>query len=295
MTGCVLLSLQLLVQQRQSPFIASRASDDGKHSLATLVMGSLCNGDLASTLGTNLRDLGTTTTNDTSDHVGGNRNILRTNLRGINRLRLLIRREISAIPRSEGRVSAGTIVARGPPEGSRRTRVWGWRRGSSTVAGDGRAAAAGGGKAGGGIVQDGADTSFPIVYTAFSDFPHGGNDRLDAALDLDDSFGGLGEHFLGGDHAGAGDVLDVLDFETASADDGAHEVVGDEEADRGVRVGSRGDGRSIGKRVDWVCEESLGNQAVSLEIKLAHVYYIKVAANAGYERYLPCLHSQEFR
>jgi hypothetical protein len=114
-------------------------------------------------------------------------------------------------------------------------------------------------------------------------------------LDLDDSFGGLGEHFLGGDHAGARDVLDVLDFETTSADDGAHEVVGDEEADGGVRVGSGGDGRSIGKRVDWVREKSLGNQSVSLEIKLAHVFYFTVATNADYERYLPCLHSQEFR
>ena len=47
-------------------------------------------------------------------------------------------------------------------------------------------------------------------------------------LDLDDTLGGLGKHLLGGDHAGAREVLNVLDLETLATDDGAHEVVRDQ-------------------------------------------------------------------
>lgn len=53
-------------------------------------------------------------------------------------------------------------------------------------------------------------------------------------MDFDDALGGLGEHFFAGDHTCARGVLDGFDFEAAAADDGTHEVVRDEQAERGV-------------------------------------------------------------
>lgn len=232
-------------------------------------MRTLCDGDFAPTLCSNFRDFRASTTNNTAYHICGNRDILSTNLRWVDGFARLtagsgrLVGEVSAIAGSE-RVRTATIVIGGPTEGGIIRGGRGGRSSSSTTVGDDNGTARGS-ETDGRVVQDCSNATFPIVDTAFSDFPDCGDDGLDAALNFDDSFGGLGEHFLGRDHTGSRDVLDVLDFEAASTNDCAHEIVRDEETDRGMRVGGGSDGIGIGRRVDRVGKESLCNQSVCLE------------------------------
>lgn len=87
-----------------------------------------------------------------------------------------------------------------------------------------------------GLVVDGPLGPVPVTQQAVPDLVDGLLDGLDVSLDLDDPFGRLGQHLLGSDHAGTGSVLDLLDGGTGLADDGAHEVVRDEQAHRGKSV-----------------------------------------------------------
>lgn len=54
-----------------------------------------------------------------------------------------------------------------------------------------------------GLVVDGPLSPVPVPQEALSDLVNGLFDSLDVPLDLDDPFGGLRKHLLGGDHPGA--------------------------------------------------------------------------------------------
>ena len=97
-----------------------------------------------------------------------------------------------------------------------------------------------------GVEEDGSDTALPVLEKASANLLDGTTNALGGALNFDNAFGRLREHVLGGYHAGAGRVLNHLDLKTGSADDGTHEVVGDEEAEGGV--GRDGDIRLGGGR-----------------------------------------------
>src|SRR5690606_9238651 len=73
----VLLALQLAIQQIQRLLIRLQSSYNRKHALACLIMRSLCNRDARTRQSTDLRDLGATLSNDATNHVCGNRNLLR--------------------------------------------------------------------------------------------------------------------------------------------------------------------------------------------------------------------------
>jgi hypothetical protein len=83
-----------------------------------------------------------------------------------------------------------------------------------------------------GVVLDGTLSSVPVLYQTLGDFENGSLDSLNSSLNFDDSLGRLGEHFLGGDHSCTRLVLDLLDLQTGSPNDGTHEVVRDQQSDR---------------------------------------------------------------
>jgi len=109
------------------------------------------------------------------------------------------------------------------------------------------------------VVLDGSLSTFPVLEKAFADFEDGSFDGLDGTLNLDDTLGGLREHLLGSDHTSAGSVLNLLDLETGPADDGTHQVVGDEQTDRGESSDGRRWERRVGQRG---LEEETSNLAI---------------------------------
>jgi hypothetical protein len=81
------------------------------------------------------------------------------------------------------------------------------------------------------VEEDSSETTLPIFQKALSNFLDGATNTFSRTLDLDDTLGGLGEHILGRDHTGSGGILDGLDLQTRAADDGAHQVVRDQETE----------------------------------------------------------------
>lgn len=81
------------------------------------------------------------------------------------------------------------------------------------------------------VVEHSAVAALVVVDQALANLPHSLLDALGGALNLNDALRGLGEHFLLGDHAYAGGILDLLDLQALPTNDGAHLVVGDQEAD----------------------------------------------------------------
>lgn len=75
-----LLGFEVFVQEIESLFIGLGAAHDGKHAFARLIVRRLGNRDPGSRASTNLGDLGTATTNDASNHVGWDADVLRLNL-----------------------------------------------------------------------------------------------------------------------------------------------------------------------------------------------------------------------
>lgn len=84
-----------------------------------------------------------------------------------------------------------------------------------------------------GVVLDGSCSSVPVLEQTFRNLEHSSLDGLDSALDFDNSFSRLRKHLLGSDHPGSGLILNLLDLETGSTDDGAHEIMRNQESDRG--------------------------------------------------------------
>jgi hypothetical protein len=94
------------------------------------------------------------------------------------------------------------------------------------------------------VVLDSTLSSVPVFEKTLGDLENGSLDGLDGTLNLDDSLGGLGQHFLGSDHPCARLILNLLDFESGSTNDGTHEIMRDQESDRGESADRRrGEGR----------------------------------------------------
>jgi hypothetical protein len=81
------------------------------------------------------------------------------------------------------------------------------------------------------VVLDGTLSSVPIFYQTLGDFENGSLDSLNSSLNFDDSLGRLREHFLGSDHSCTRLILDLLDLQSGSTNDGSHKVVGDQQSD----------------------------------------------------------------
>lgn len=188
---------------------------------------------------------------DAADHVGGNRDVLRSQVRvvgqvggrGLGTPPGLSGAERDAAPADSSlavEASGSTETSnRGPPD-------------TASRASDGLGAKSASEDAGitscSGVVLDGALTPLPVLEQALGDLEDGRSDSVNGSLNLDDSFGRLREHLLGSDHARARSVLDLLDLESGPADDGTHEVVGDQQSDRGESPNGGRRKRRVGKR-----------------------------------------------
>lgn len=223
-----LLRLQVLVQEIQRLLVRLGATHDGEHTLTGLIMRGLGNRDPSSRAPADLSDLGSSPANDASNHVSGNADVLRLDL-----LAVLGDEGVTATRIGVGAaaVATGLVAEVGAVAGAVvRTAAVTIAGVAAAAAGVGHGSGGAGGGANGRVVEDGAGTALPVVDKALADLPDGLLDTLGRSLDLDDALGGLGEHFLLGDHANAGRILDVLDLEALSSDDGAHLVVRDQES-----------------------------------------------------------------
>lgn len=238
-----LLGLEVLVEEVEGLLVAGSGTGDGEHPLASIVMGGLGDGDSGSGGSADLLDLGASTANDASNHVGGDRDVL-----GLEVLSILTEGcgtggAVVGLARSRvvpsvgggGIRKVGTVSGAGVGAGSSTLlgtlNALGTLRSSesgSAVAGTGDGTTRG---TDCGVVQDRSGSSLPVVDQALADLPDGHTDGVRVTLDLNDTLSRLGEHLLLGDHTGARDILDVLDLEALATNDGTHLVVRDEETD----------------------------------------------------------------
>lgn len=228
-----LLALEVLVEKVECGLVGLGGAHDGEHTLTSLIMRSLGDGD-ASTGGlADLRDLAATTADDASDHVRWDGDVL-----GLDLLSVLVVGWDAA---------SDTLTVRATVEGA-------W----SLVATDSGAA---GLSADNWVVEDGALATLPIVDEALADLPDGSLNALWVTLNLDDALGRLWEHLLLGDHTDTRDILDVLDLESLATDDGTHLVVGDKELDS---VGSVSGNNTTHSHHWSTLNESLGDNGIGL-------------------------------
>lgn len=285
----LLLALELVVEQEESLFVSLRGTDDGEHSLSRLIVGLLGDRYPGSRESSNLGDLGTTSTDDATDHVGGDRDRLGSHVRVVGHGGFAsssvttesgstsTSTSTNASSRRHRATSHGGSSSRSTESGTgtrstshnagnarEGTERWGSAGSSDTT---GRASDGTGAKTTGentlvtgssGLVLDRTSHLVPVLGEASSDLEDGGVDRFDRTLDLDNSLGGLREHLLGSDHSGTGSVLDLLDLQSLSTDNGTHEVVGNEETKGGESVVGHVSG--IGERGR---HEQLGNLRIT--------------------------------
>lgn len=176
----------------------------------------------------NLADLAATATDDATNHVSRNRDVL-----GLDALALLdsgrsktAGTNIGA-SRVRGRRGCGEVGAvAGAVEAARSAVTRAVGRGSDAAALNTNRRA----------VEDGAVATLLVVDKALADLPNSLLNAIWGTLHLDNALSGLGKHLLLRDHADAGAVLDLLDLRALAANDSTHLVVRDEEAD-GWEVG----------------------------------------------------------
>jgi hypothetical protein len=218
-----LLCLEVLVKKVKSLLVGVGAASDGEHALSGLVMGSFGNADAGARGLADLADLTATTADDASDHIRGNGDVL-----GLNVFALFNGRRsktastniwASIVRWRRGSGEVGTVASAVEAARSTITSTIGRTTSASTLDTDR------------GAVEDSAVAALLIIYKALADFPDSLLDAIRSTLDLDNALCGLGKHLLLRDHANAGTILDLLDLSTLTADDGAHLVVRDEEAD----------------------------------------------------------------
>lgn len=233
-----LLSLEVLVKHIESLLVAGAGASDSEHTLARVIVRSFSNADPGAGGATNLLDLGASTTDDASNHISRNGDVLGLELlavlansrgRGRGSLVETTARTSVATERGLGEVSA---VA-GASERARSSTVV-TERAHSAVAGNRPTHTNTTGGTDRGVIEDGALAALPVVDEALANLPNSHTDGVGISLDLDDALGGLRKHLLLGDHAAAGNILNVLDLESLATDDSTHLVVGDQKADRYV-------------------------------------------------------------
>lgn len=230
-----LLSFQVLVKKVEGLFVRLCASHDREHALARLIVRSLCDRDACTRASPNLGDLGSTATNDASNHVCGDADVLRLDFFAIFRDKRVATVGVGAGSSTEATASrlvteVGAVA--GPVKGTTAAATAAAAASSVAVAGNWSLVEGSGPdrRANCGVVEHGAGTSLPIVDKTFADFPDGLVDAFRSALHFNDSFGRLGKHFLLRDHANTRCILDVLDLQALASDDGTHLVVGDKKA-----------------------------------------------------------------
>ena len=197
-------------------------------------MGSLGDRDASARSLADLANLAASAADDASHHVCGNANVLRL--------------DFFTIFIVCGWATAGGIRVGSTSEGARAARravaevgtvasTHDTRAGVLAVSSIGGAVSSGSDAtssrlcADNGVVEDGARTALPVVDEALADLPNGALDSFGGTLNLDNSFGRLRKHFFLRNHADSRGVLNVLDLQALSADDGSHLVVRDEKLD----------------------------------------------------------------
>jgi hypothetical protein len=230
-----LLGLQVLVEKVQRRLVSLGTTHDGEHPFTSVIMRRLGNADSRARGLPDLRDLAAGAANDASHHVRRDRDVLSLDL-----LAVLVVRGHTAVGSTTLTVGVGsaleaarcgTLAEVGAVAGASHASVVVVATAAVVHPALTQATLSAGLGAHNGVVEHGAGAALPVVDEAFADLPDGLLDALGAALDLNDTLGGLGKHLLLGHHADAGDVLDVLDLQTLTTDDRAHLVVGDEEFD----------------------------------------------------------------
>jgi hypothetical protein len=222
-----LLSLEVLVQQIQSLLVGTGAAGDGEHTLASVVVGCLGDGDACARRLADLANLAAATANDAANHVGGNADVLRLQFNAI----LIVRRGRGPAccigSRSTG-VRSGRRIAEVGTVASAVVRASAQSSSSSATVGQ-SARSSTGLNPYSGVVENGAVSTLVIIDQALANLPNGLLDAGWGTLYFDNALSRLGEHLLLCDHANARCVLDLLDLQALATDDGAHLVVGDEE------------------------------------------------------------------
>lgn len=238
-------------------------------------MGNLGDRDPGSRQSSDLGDLGSSSTtdmlvwvcidrkvdlHDTSDHVAGNGDVLGSEVGVVHVDRSLA---LPPVGCGTGRSGGDTSPASSPvstewpsSETSSNTSPPDSTSGTSDGLSSKPSRQDAGVSSSSGVVLDGTLSSVPVFYQTLGDFENGSLDSLNSSLDFNDSLGRLRKHLLGSDHSCTRLVLDLLDLQSGSTNDGTHEVVGDQQsdgsegADRGRREGRVGQGSLEQKSCD---------------------------------------------
>lgn len=218
-----LLTLEVLVEKVEGSLVGLGGAHDGEHALSSIIVWCLGDGDSGSRGLADLGDLASTTTDDASNHVGWNGDVLCLDLLSI----FIVSWD----------AASGTLPVRAAVEGT-----WGFLAEISSVSSAhhtsvviltalGANALPTSLSANNWVVQDSASSALPVVDEALGDLPNSLLDTFWGTLNLDNALGRLWEHLLLGNHSDARDILDVLDLKTLATNDRTHLVVGDKELD----------------------------------------------------------------
>lgn len=218
-----LLTLEVLVEEVEGSLVGLGGAHDGEHALSSIIVWCLGDGDSGSRGLADLGDLASTTTDDASNHVGWNGDVLCLDLLSI----LIVSWD----------TASGTLTVRAAVEGT-----WGFLAKISSVSSAHHTsiviltalranALSTSLSADNWVVQDSASSALPVVDEALGDLPNSLLDTFWGTLNLDNALGRLWEHLLLGNHSDAGDILDVLDLKTLAANYRTHLVVGDKKLD----------------------------------------------------------------
>lgn len=186
---------------------------------------NLGNGDASTRRAANLANLATGTTDDATNHVRGNADVLGLKLlavlvmsggstRGLGvratvEGALVRAAEISAVASASDSVVAAVVIV---------TAV-------VVEAGASSTASARNLGANGRVVQDSASAALPVVNQALGNLPNSTLNTLRGTLDFNDTLSRLRKHVLLRNHADTRGILDLLDLETRATNDSAHLVV----------------------------------------------------------------------
>lgn len=226
-----LLGLEVLVQQVESSLVGLGASHNGEHALTSIVMGCLGDADTGSRSLADLADLAASSSNDASNHVGRNADVL-----GLELLSILVMGGWSTL--SSIRVGSAVVVRTRSSCLAEVVSVAGSHDAgvvvATTLVAAGLATNTGSSarlSTNNRIVQNGTSSSLPIIDQALANLPGSLLDAFRVALNLNNALGRLGKHLLLRNHADTRDVLNVLNLKALSTDDRTHLVVGNQQLD----------------------------------------------------------------
>lgn len=228
-----LLGFEVFVEEIQGFFVCLCASHDSEHAFAGIIVRSLRDRDTSTRASSDFADFGSTTANDTANHVRGDADVLCLNFLAIfsdkwDAAVLSVGVRASAIAAwvvAEVGAVSGTVI------GAAAVTTAGIVVAARSDERAGHWCITTNGGTDGGVVEDGSSTTLPIINEALSNLPNGLFDSFGSSLDFDDSLSGLWKHLLLCNHSNTGSVLDVFDFQTLASDDGTHLIMRYEKAD----------------------------------------------------------------